>query len=83
MKRVKCFDNGGESFDRYTVVFLKAEVFYNKYWVYLAMSEHPCHPQGFGQHGELNSIKDLSYLGKRIRFKDLPPDCQKLVLSEA
>ena len=74
------FDNGGRTMDRYSV------------WEgdgYLGMSEHPFHPQGFGQHCEgmhpdyLLSERDDNPLGREITFSDLPPDCQKAVMQDA
>ena len=81
---IRCYDNGGESFDRYTVVFTGR--YKHKtggaFW-YVGMSDNPFHPQGFGQHGEStdNQIDWPTYghLGKKIKFQDLPEDCQKLV----
>ena len=78
-KYIRCYDNGGATFDRYTVVFTRGKR------CYLGMSENPFHPQGFGQHGEWrkgeNSIDYpiYSHLGKKIKFVDLPKDCQKAV----
>lgn len=84
---IRCYDNGGETFDRYTVVYT------GRYthktggsFLYVGMSEKPFHPQGFGQHGESEhqpiDSNGGSHLGKKIAFKDLPPDCQKLVLDD-
>ena len=49
---VRCYDNGGESADRYSVLFT------GRYthktggeYLYLAMSAAPFHPQGVGMHG--------------------------------
>lgn len=95
--KLAVFDNGGESLDRYTVIYIGKDYRishpYRSYlYPYLAMSDRPFHPQGFGQHGEIeifpNDMRQLrkgkgqklfSYLGKRINFNDLPEDCQKLV----
>jgi hypothetical protein len=81
MKLLAIYDNGGKTFDRYTVYYNEIEKIVNgkKMYMCLGMSEHPCHPQGFGQHstgmlGEHN--------GKRIILEQLPPDCQKLVKQE-
>lgn len=41
-KQVWVFDNGGETFDRYTIVTSETNVF--------GASENPFHPQGFGQY---------------------------------
>lgn len=83
---VRCYDNGGASFDRYTVVFTGR--YRHKTGgsvLYVGMSEHPFHPQGFGQHGEAPSRIDqpsYAHLGKRISFAALPPDCRTLVLRD-
>jgi hypothetical protein len=37
------------------------------------------HPQGFGQHGRGLIGK---HNGKRIKFEELPPDCQRLVMRD-
>lgn len=46
------------------------------------MSSMPFHPQGFGQHGEIEDPRGGKHLGKRIKFAELPEDCQKLVVSD-
>lgn len=96
MQNVAVFDNGGETFDRYTVIYLDEPVsndpYYSDSYSYLAMSERPFHPQGFGQHGEIDllpmQLKQLrkgkgqrlfSHLGKRISFESLPEDCKIVV----
>jgi len=83
---VRCYDNGGETFDRYTVVYTGR--YRHKtggvFW-YVGMSSNPFHPQGFGIHGELYSQIDrptYGHLGKKIKFENLPENCQKLVLSD-
>jgi hypothetical protein len=43
MNKVVCFDNGGESFDRYTILEKCSGDM-------IGASEHPFSPQGFGQH---------------------------------
>lgn len=58
------------------------------FWVGLGMGPSPFHPQGFGQHICWNTrpyqraprVGGRNYLGRRIKFADLPPDCQKLAL---
>jgi hypothetical protein len=85
---LRVFDNGGKTFDRYAVIFTHAHSFgLRGYTVGVGMSEHPFHPQGFGQHFEYDNQRDLKggkigACGKRITFSELPPDCQKLVLSD-
>lgn len=89
-EHVRCYDNGGATYDRYTVVF--AEPWQHRgvdVFNYVAMNHEPFHPMGFGQHGESSPYPidfDLDrqeingeHLGRRIRFADLPGDCQRLV----
>lgn len=88
---IRCYDNGGPdakdgSIDRYTVVYTGN---YKKNerggCFYVGMNCAPFHPQGVGQHGEANHIIDrpsYGHLGKKIAFKDLPEDCQSLVISD-
>lgn len=81
---VHVYDNGGKSFDRYTVVFTgRYRSRTGGEFVHLGMSAHPFHPQGFGQHG--SSPRQIDYpayghLGKKIKFQDLPPDAQRCAL---
>lgn len=85
---IRCYDNGGESLDRYTVVFTnigRANKSYRGRSLYLAMNAAPFHPQGIGQHGEhVGPIDRPGYrhLGKKIRFADLPEDCKSLVIGD-
>lgn len=75
-KELQCWDNGGKTIDRYTVVWPDGS--------YLGMNAHPFHPQGFGQHGEgcmyfLRRPPAKCHLGRRIKFSDLPEDAKKCV----
>ena len=72
------YDNQGETFDRYTAVYL-ASVEYDGSYACLGMSENPTHPQGFGQHG---SADDGDHLGSRISIMQLPRPCRELVMSD-
>lgn len=83
-KYVRCYDNEGETLDRYTVVFTGN---YRRktggQFIYLGMSASPF--QGIGQHGFSDTQIDrpiYRHLGKRIKFSDLPTDCQKAVLDD-
>lgn len=73
---IRCYDNGGKTYDRYTVVYMDEPLEASGLFFSVGMSEDPFHPQGFGQYGP---AKPGRYLGKRIEFEDLPEDCQKLV----
>lgn len=92
-KYIRAYDNDGKTCDRYTVVYT-GKYRGNGWFQYVGMSEAPFHPQGFGQHGENPTQIDVNkwgfapaigrknHLGTRIPFTQLPPDCQKLVLSD-
>ena len=47
MKIKAIYDNGGETFDRFTVYYNEPEN--NSLWAGRGMSSNPFHPQGFGQ----------------------------------
>lgn len=95
---IRCYDNGGNdkiadernngSFDRYTVIYIQCLSKQNGKRMYdcRCMSEHPFHPQGFGQMSTCQAPEfdgDIdTHLGKRISFVDLPEDCQKLVMRD-
>lgn len=85
-KYVRIYDNGGTTFDRYTCVFTghwSGRAVYRSH--YRGMSENPYHPQGYGMWGECEGHIDrpsYSHLGKPVRFADLPPMCQRLVISD-
>ena len=83
---VRCYDNGGKTYDQYTVVYTGHYTHKTgrQHWS-VCMSEHPFHPQGVGMHNEYPYQIDrpsYGHLGKRIKFDDLPEDCQKLVLQD-
>jgi hypothetical protein len=72
-----CYDNGGETMDRYCVVYVGKEFMMNDgCFQGVSMNDAPFHPQGICQHGACSLGR---HLGKRIAFKDLPKDCQEVV----
>ena len=75
---IECYDNEDQTFDRYTVIFFDQPEAAGL-WSCLGMSADPFSPQGFGQH---SSAARGPHLGKRIRFVDLPDDCQRAVMLE-
>lgn len=83
-RRVVCkiYDAGEAPMDRYTAVFKARRHRGHLYWPYLASSERPFHPQGFGMHCESNDRIEGPHLGKRITFEQCPPDVQKLILNQ-
>jgi len=78
------YDNGGKTADRYTVVYEPFFVDGRPYFPYVGMSAGPFWPQGFCQHGEAQGYgyPRGNTCGKVIRFEDLPPDCQTVVLRD-
>jgi len=78
---IKCYDNGGKTFDRYTIVYLDypERSQYPDTFEAVGCSEHPFHPQGFGQH---TTSGVGPHLGKEITFEELPEDVRKLVHSD-
>ena len=79
---VRCYDNQGETLDRYTVVFTKIGKKLG-YHPFLGMNSQPF--QGIGQHGESQTLIDwptYGHLGRKIQFQELPKDCQTAVLDD-
>lgn len=71
-KYVRCYDNGGESADRYTVVYTgkyrtlgtkRGGERVNGWFQYVGMSAEPFHPQGVGMHGEHPQQIDVNKSG--------------------
>ena len=92
---IRCYDNGGESADRFTVCFTGRAGTQDGEACYRAMSESPFHPQGVGmwlsnplRHCDVNgwgfapAMGRKNHLGTRIPFRKLPPDCRKLVIRD-
>lgn len=80
--RIKCYDNGGKTCDRYTVVYMdqiSGMIFGEYLHEAVAMSECPYHPQGFCQH---TGATVGPHLGKEIKFADLPADCREVVQND-
>ncbi len=79
---IDCFDNGGKTADRYTIIIdgLGEQPYC------LGASSNPYHPQGIGQHCEMKPgvyhIMDYDFLGKRIGFFELPADVRRFIANE-
>ena len=72
----KIFDNGGKTFDRYTI--LTEPWHEGKSCDAFAMSENPKDVLGFNQY-----VGDVFYgadLGKEVQFDDLPCDVRDCIL---
>jgi hypothetical protein len=93
---VRAYDNGGESADRFTVIFSgRYRHATNGAGVGLALSADPFHPLGVGQSFEWEGpapdvapgawggppIGRRCHLGRRIEWADLPTDCQRAALN--
>jgi hypothetical protein len=88
-KEVLIFDNGGETWDRYTALFTGPYIHETAgVSLYIGMSAHPTDPQGFGQHGEVKGMVEkgdahcFAHWGELINFSDLPEDCRAVVLHD-
>lgn len=76
-----CYDSGPNRFaDRYTVLYGAPlwDPSYGRNVPARAMSENPFHSQGIGLYIEVPAY-DRSGYGRKIKFSDLPDECQRLV----
>ena len=70
--RIVVYDNGGESYDRYTIFTPDGSVY--------GMSQNPTSPQGFNQYlGDNTEIEMGSHLGKRLKL--IPQELEMAILS--
>lgn len=78
MKNLRIYDNGGNSIDRYTAVFMdrdyNSDLYGSRLKECLAFNGSPFH--GFGQHGAAQVGR---HLGKRIKFDELNKECQRFI----
>lgn len=82
MKNVRIYDAGNSTCDRYTVVYMDEPEMaggYDNCYSCLAMSSDPFSPLGFCQH---STAMPGRHLGRRIKFTELPQDCQKALLQD-
>lgn len=80
MKIIGVYDNGGETFDRYTIVldsFQNETLEKFKMYECLGLSSNPGDPQGFSQW---TTCQMGRHLGKKLKFEELPENVQKHVL---
>lgn len=70
MKPIEIYDNGGKSFDRYTI-FINGLVY--------GASTNALSPQGFFQFVGFSNEIDKSALGKRIDFEALPSEVKEQI----
>jgi len=71
--KLKIYDDGGKTVDRYTMIMPDGEA-----W---GFNDNPYHPQGFGQYaGNLSELRTFSHLGKPVKsIMDLPEQARKFV----
>lgn len=72
---IRCYDDG-KSADRYTVVYMDEPEHKPGTFAARGMDERPFHPQGIGMYC---TAMPGRHLGRRIKFEELPADCQQLV----
>lgn len=79
-----CYDNGGKTADRYTVLF--GWPFWSEPMgrdvPYLGMSAYPTHPQGFSQWGEMPS-HNRAACGKHVAWLELPDEIRAHIVMRA
>ena len=72
MLKLRIYDNGGKTIDRYTLILPDGEA-----W---GFNDDPYHPQGFGQYaGSLAGLRSFSHLGKPVGIMDLPENARRFV----
>lgn len=82
------YDNGGQTFDRYTVFYKPTEPqhYTRGYIGFRGMSEYPSSPQGFGIYDEMapfeaRQYREASYRHS-ARWTDLPEAVQATVIRD-
>lgn len=83
---VHCYDNGGKTADRYTIVFTGRYTHKTggAHW-YVGSSGAPTHPQGVYMRGESPTPVDYpryAHLGKKVTFASLPAAVRQCVLQD-
>jgi len=80
-KYVRCYDNGGKTMDRYTIVYTGNYKGRNG-CDYFGCNAYPF--QGIGIHDTSPTIIDkpsYSHLGKKVKFETLPDDVKTAVMN--
>lgn len=82
------YDNGGKTFDRYTVFYKPTEPqdYTRGYIGYRGMSESPSSPQGFGIYDTMTPFQARQYRGgiyrESARWTDLPEEVKRVVRND-
>ena len=80
-RRFRLYDNGGATIDRYTLLDTRADP--DGWRDYIAFNGEPYHPQGFGQHGEIQLTSHFSWrhVGRILPdLSTLSPDARRFAL---
>jgi len=77
--RIRVYDNGGKTADRYTLAMPSLD---HKYMnEYHCFNESPFHPQGIGMYcGEYAYEHSYKHLGKITPIESLPEQARKFVM---
>lgn len=75
MQIYKIYDNGGKTWDRYTV--LTEPYHFGKSCNAFGLSKNAKNPQGFNQ--SINEVYEGADIGKEISFDDLPKEVQEAI----
>jgi hypothetical protein len=79
MKIIACYDNGGETLDRYTIVFNTFHDYKKTLRECLALSKGD--EDGFFGFSQFSSCQLGKHLGKKLKFEQLPEHVQKHIKS--
>jgi hypothetical protein len=81
---VRCYDNGGDTADRYTIVFTGNFPDRDRQCYYYGCSGDPSHALGIGMldsHDKVIDRPTYSHLGKKVKFETLPEKVRKTIIS--
>ena len=73
--RVRVYDNGGATLDRFTAVYIDRPCGGGLFEA-RGLSDNPFHPQGFSQ---FTTAADGPHLGKRVPLSALPADVRRAI----
>lgn len=79
LNNIRIYDNGGRSYDRYTVIYMDQPETRAGTYNSIGMSEGPFGHLGICQH---SPAMPGPHLGKRIRWDELPEACQRAVMQD-
>lgn len=78
-KNIRIYDNGGRSYDRYTVIYMDQPETRAGTYNSIGMSEGPFDHLGICQHGPATPGR---HLGRLIEWDELPKACQRAVMQD-